>query len=257
MTLLEIVGLHKHYDTAEGQVIALRDVHLSVKEGEFVVLLGPSGCGKTTLLQIVAGLEQASSGQVRLGGEPIDGWGADRVLIFQKPNLFPWLTALENVAFGLRMAGLEAGQRRSLAREALERMGLAGAARRYPHELSGGMRQRVALARALVLQPAVLLMDEPLASTDALLRAQLQREVWASCRGRTVLFVTHSIREALFLANRIVILSAQPSHVAHVLPLDTEPPRKPSAELVRLEQEIERMLDTGVDGNGDGQAEGE
>ena len=245
MSLLEIVGLHKRYAANGGEVVALRDLHLSVEEGEFLVLLGPSGCGKSTLLQIIAGLQPPSAGEVRLAGKPVTRWGAERILIFQKPNLFPWLTALDNVAFGLRMAGLPAAGYQPRAREALERMGLAEAAGRYPHELSGGMQQRVALARALVLRPVILLMDEPLASTDALLRAQLQREVWSSCAGRTVLFVTHSIREALCLAHRIAILSPQPGHVTHLLTLEGQPPREPSGELLDLEREIEQLLASG------------
>ena len=251
MSLVELIAVSKRYrvnGSAQpgGEILALHDLDLSVERGEFVVVLGPSGCGKSTLLRIVAGLEPASSGQVLLDGQPITHWGAERTLIFQRPNLFPWLTAVENVAFGLRMAGCAARERLNIAQEALARMGLASATCLYPHELSGGMQQRVALARALVLDPVVLLMDEPLASTDALLRSRLQREIRVSCAGKTVLFVTHSIREALALADRIVILSAQPGHVRHEMILEGTAPRALSPKLLRLEQEIEGELFDGL-----------
>jgi len=228
--------------TNGARILALRDVTLAVERGEFLVVLGPSGCGKSTLLQIVAGLETPSSGRVTLDGRRVGHWSAERTLIFQKPNLFPWLTAEENVAFGLRMAGRAASDRRRSAREVLARMGLAAARQLYPHELSGGMQQRVALARALVLDPAVLLMDEPLASVDALLRSRLQREVRATCRGKTVVFVTHSIREALVLADRVVILSARPGHVRREIALDGVAPRQVTPELTAMEREIENEL---------------
>ena len=242
MSFLEIVNISKHFAANGSEILALRDVNFQVGQGEFVVVVGPSGCGKTTLLQIVAGLEPATSGQVLLDGQPVTHWGAERTLIFQRPNLFPWLTAEKNVAFGLRMAGRSPSDRQRIAKKALERMGLAEAGDLYPHELSGGMQQRVALARALVLDPRVLLMDEPLASVDALLRSRLQGEIRASCAGKTVLFVTHSIREALILADRVVILSPQPGTVRREMALTGRAPRAFSSELVDLEQEIKGGL---------------
>jgi len=206
---LSLRRVGKRYMTDGRPLPALHGVNLDVERGEFVAVIGPSGCGKSTLLQMVAGLEPATEGHISLGGRPVTGPGADRPLVFQHSNLFPWLTAEGNVAFGPRMAGLEPAERRRLARAAMARVGLTGCECYYPHELSGGMQQRVALARALVLEPRVLLLDEPLASLDALLRARLQRELAAWCRGRTVLLATHSIREALLLADRIVILSPQ------------------------------------------------
>lgn len=242
MSFLSLRGVCKRYPVDGGEILALHDVNLTVAQGEFVVMVGPSGCGKSTLLQIVAGLERPTAGHVLLDGRTITHWSAERTLIFQKPNLFPWLTALENVAFGPRMAGWSAPRRLRIAEQALVRMGLGEATQLYPHELSGGMQQRVALARALVLDPSVLLMDEPLASVDALLRSRLQREIRSSCSGKTVLFVTHSIREALVLADRVVVLSPQPGHVRRELALDGEPPRQLSPALVRLEGEIESEL---------------
>lgn len=246
MSFLSLLDVCKRYPVDGGEILALHDVNLTVEQGEFVVLVGPSGCGKSTLLQIVAGLEPATSGRVLLDGRTITHWSAERTLIFQRPNLFPWLTALENVAFGPRMAGWSAARRLQIAEEALVRMGMSEAARLYPHELSGGMQQRVALARALVLDPSVLLMDEPLASVDALLRSRLQREIRSSCAGKTVVFVTHSIREALVLADRVVVLSPRPGHVRREMSLDGSPPRQLSPALVRLEGEIERELLAGV-----------
>jgi NitT/TauT family transport system ATP-binding protein len=242
MTFLRLEAISKTYATAEGTVRALDAVTLDVEQGAFVVLLGPSGCGKSTLLRIVAGLEPATSGRVTLAGQPVGAAGAQRSLIAQRPSLFPWLTACDNVAFGLRMAGMSVTERRRRAQEALERVGLGEAGARYPHELSGGMQQRVALMRALVLDPLVLLMDEPLAAVDALLRARLQRQLAADCAGRTVLLVTHSIREALVLADRMVILTPRPGRVQHMRAPEGRPPRAPDAALVRLEREIEEEL---------------
>jgi len=239
---LSLRRVGKRYMTDGRPLPALHGVNLDVERGEFVAVIGPSGCGKSTLLQMVAGLEPATEGHISLGGRPVTGPGADRPLVFQHSNLFPWLTAEGNVAFGPRMAGLEPAERRRLARAAMARVGLTGCECYYPHELSGGMQQRVALARALVLEPRVLLLDEPLASLDALLRARLQRELAAWCRGRTVLLATHSIREALLLADRIVILSPQPGTVRHEMRLHGKAPRSPSPELARLEAEVERLL---------------
>mgnify|MGYP005840473299 CR=1 FL=1 len=242
MTYLALHQVSKRYPVDGRALEALAGVSLEIDEGEFVALVGPSGCGKSTLLQIVAGLEPPSEGSVMLGGRPVAGPGADRPLIFQRPNLFPWLTAEGNVAFGPRMAGVARTQRHRLARECLERVGLAGFEGCYPHELSGGMQQRVALARALVLDPRVLLLDEPLASLDALLRARLQRDLATWCAGRTALLVTHSVREALVLADRVVILSPQPGTVRHAVRLTGQTPRSPSPALARLEVEIEGLL---------------
>lgn len=242
MSFLELIGVTKRYRVNGHEIVALHDLNLAVQEGEFVVLLGPSGCGKSTLLQIVAGLEPVSEGQVHLAGCAVTGWSAERTCIFQRPNLFPWLTALQNVAFGLELAGYSRDECVRIAQGALARMGLSDAGVLYPHELSGGMQQRVALARALVLHPAVLLMDEPLASVDALLRSRLQREIRATCAGKTVLFVTHSIREALILADRVVILSPRPGHVQHEIVLQGQAPRTLDAGLLALEMQIEHEL---------------
>ncbi len=222
-------------------VEAIRRVDLSVREGEFVVILGPSGSGKTTLLQIVAGLERPSAGEVRFRGHPVVGCSRERCLIFQEYTLFPWLTAQGNVEFGLRLLGRPQTDRRVHAREILGWLSLEGFAEAYPHQLSGGMQQRVALARALAVDPAVLLMDEPFAAVDAITRAHLQEELrrLQQVQPRTVLFVTHSVREALLLADRIVVLTARPAEVRLELPI---PPSLPAAERLQWEEEITALL---------------
>jgi NitT/TauT family transport system ATP-binding protein len=245
MSFLTLRGISKIYEDGGGTVLALAQITLEVEEGEFLVVLGPSGCGKTTLLQIVAGLEMPTEGQVLLRGQPIQGWGRERTLVFQEYNLFPWLTAGENVAFGLRLQGVRPGERCQVARRMLARLGVGDFEHLYPHQLSGGMCQRVAIARALAVDPEVLLLDEPFASVDALTRLRLQEEllrIWEAY-GKTILFVTHNIREALLLADRIVILSSRPGQVRACFDLDIpRPRRKHLALLVHWEQQIEQEM---------------
>lgn len=193
-------------------MVALREVDLEVRTGEFVCLLGPSGCGKTTLLNLFAGLERPDGGEVLLDGRPIDGPGPDRAVLFQEPALFPWLSVRDNVAFALEMIGTPKDEIEDRTMQWLRRVHLARFARAHPHELSGGMRQRAALARALACQPEVLLADEPFAALDAQTREILQnelQEVWSETRN-TFIFVTHNVREATFLADRVVLMSAPP-----------------------------------------------
>jgi NitT/TauT family transport system ATP-binding protein len=190
-------------------VTALSDVSLEVKQGEFVSILGPSGCGKSTILNLVAGFIPATSGEILLDGRAVTGPGRDRGVVFQSFALFPWKTVLDNVAFGPKMRRIDKAERERIAREYLVLAGLADAAERYPHELSGGMQQRVGVVRALANEPDVLLMDEPFASVDAQTRMTLQEEltrIWQA-RRPTVLFITHDVNEAVFLANRVVVLS--------------------------------------------------
>jgi NitT/TauT family transport system ATP-binding protein len=234
-------ALSKVYRTSPRPVKALEHINLAVHEGEFLALLGPSGCGKTTLLQIVAGLEAPTAGQVLLHGRPVQGWSRERTLIFQEYSLFPWLTARGNVEFGLRLAGMPAAARQERALAMLARLGVEPFAESYPHQLSGGMQQRVALARALVVEPAVLLMDEPFAAVDAITRRRLQDELrqLQTAQGQTVLFVTHSVREALKLADRIVVLSARPATVRLEMPVPR--PLAP-ADAAMWEEEIVQYL---------------
>jgi len=242
MTFLLLDRVSKVYPANGSDLPVLDQLTLPVEEGEFVVILGPSGCGKSTLLRTVAGLEAPTSGRIVLRGQPVEGWSRDRTLIFQEYTLFPWLTARQNVAFGLRLMGKSEAERNQLADHWLERLGLGEFAGYYPHELSGGMKQRVALGRALAVDPAVLLMDEPFAAVDALTRSRLQKEVRRICKGKTVLFVTHSIREAILLADRIVILSHRPARVHKTLTMDLPHPRTLGGNEVALETSIEQEL---------------
>jgi NitT/TauT family transport system ATP-binding protein len=208
---LTIKGLSKTYFDAyaAAHVTAVQDVSLTVREGEFVSIVGPSGCGKTTILNMIAGFVKPTGGEILVGGRAVSGPGADRGVVFQSFALFPWKTVLDNVGFGPKMRGVPKAERDKIAHEYLALAGLSHAANRYPNELSGGMQQRVGVVRALANNPAVLLMDEPFASVDAQTRMTLQEEltrIWQE-RKPTVLFITHDVPEAVFLANRVVVLS--------------------------------------------------
>ena len=230
----------------------IQDISLTCEPGEFVVLVGPSGCGKSTLLNIAAGMIAPASGDVSLDDKPIKGPGPDRTMVFQDHGLFPWLTAAQNVEFGLKMAGMPKSERGDRVNAALNLVHLSGESKKLIHELSGGMRQRVAIARAMVLDPAVLLMDEPFAALDAqtrtLMHAQLQ-ELWGQTR-KTILFVTHSVGEAVRLADRIVVLHAHPGRIRREIRVGLSHPRNFDSpditQLVRLvrkeiEDEVNRV----------------
>lgn len=211
MSTLSIRNLAKTYfDPYAGEhVNAVKDISLDVEQGEFVSVVGPSGCGKTTVLNMIAGFIPHSSGEILLNGKAIDGPGPERGVVFQSFALFPWKTVLDNVGFGPKMRGVPKAERDKIAHEYLALAGLTHAANRYPNELSGGMQQRVGVVRALANNPAVLLMDEPFASVDAQTRMTLQEEltrIWQE-RRPTVIFITHDVPEAVFLANRVVVLS--------------------------------------------------
>ena len=210
---------------------ALDNISLDIEHGAFVTVIGPSGCGKTTLLNILAGFERPSAGQVLLEGEPIDRPGADRGVVFQEYALFPWLTLRQNVEYGPRERGLPAPLIREITDHTLAMVRLAGAENRYPHELSGGMRQRAAIARVLVNDPKILLMDEPFAALDAQARARLQQEVgrvWMETR-KTVFFVTHSVEEAVLLADRVIAMTALPGRLKADVEIKLPRPRDPTS----------------------------
>jgi NitT/TauT family transport system ATP-binding protein len=218
---------------------ALRDIDLDIAPGEFVALLGPSGCGKSTLLYLIAGLEEATGGEIFSFDKLVSSPSPDRSLIFQETSLFPWLTVWQNVSFGLSIRGDGLGERKAVARDALQRVGLAEAMEKRPDELSGGMRQRVAVARALAMRPKVLLMDEPFAALDVQTRQKMQEflvDVWRES-GASVLFVTHHIDEAVALADRVVVFTSRPGRVKTIVPVDLARPRNlfsPECEALRM-----------------------
>jgi NitT/TauT family transport system ATP-binding protein len=227
MALLEVKSVFKLFQVNGNQMEALKNINLDIEENEFVCFIGPSGCGKTTLLRIIAGLEEPSSGEILLEGQPIKGPGPERGMVFQEYSLFPWRTVLDNVAFGLELKGISKDQRHEKARQYLKMVELERFEERYPHELSGGMKQRVAIARALVNDPIAILMDEPFGALDAQTRNIMQSEllrIWEEEK-KTVVFVTHSVDEAIYLADRIVIMSARPGKIKDVIKIDISRPR--------------------------------
>ncbi len=247
---LTLANITHRFDGSDA--LALSDLSLTCRAGEFVVVVGPSGCGKSTLLNIAAGMLRPERGRVLLDDKPVVGPGPQRAVVFQDHGLFPWLTAAQNIEFGLKMAGLPRRQRTQRVQEALRQVHLTRSGEKLVHELSGGMRQRVAIARALVMDPAVLLMDEPFAALDAqtrtLLHQQLQ-ELWVSTR-KTILFVTHSVGEAVRLADRIIVLHAHPGRIRKEIQVSLPHPRdidsRDITELVHLvrreiEQEVTRV----------------
>ena len=208
-------------------MLALDRINLQVMAGEFLCIVGPSGCGKSTLLHLVAGLHQQTSGQILIDGNAVAGPGTDRIMIFQEHGLFPWLTVVENVEFGMKMKGIPKAERAEKAKYYLRLVHLAKFEKSYIHQLSGGMRQRVAIARALATEPDVLLMDEPFAALDAqtrdLLHDELER-IWSET-GRTIIFVTHNVREAIRLGDRVVLLTFRPGRVKSEFAIELPRPR--------------------------------
>ncbi len=226
------------------EVVALQDVNIAVHAGEFVCLLGPSGCGKTTLLYALAGHLDPSGGRISIDGVRVKGPGPTRLLVFQEPALFPWMSALGNVVFPLRAQGVPRADAEAVARAHLSLVHLDGFEDALPHQLSGGMRMRVQLARALALDPAVLLMDEPFAALDAQTRSHMHQLLQRiGSRDRTVVFVTHDVREALVLGDRVVVMAARPGRVLHDLEIRLPRPRDPDDEaLVELSRRIRDAL---------------
>ncbi|MFD2611324.1 ABC transporter ATP-binding protein [Paenibacillus gansuensis] len=255
---ISIQHVHKSFqakrkivDMQKGQqrVSALEDIHLEVKDGEFMVIVGPSGCGKSTLLDLLAGLTKPSGGQIVLDGKPIDGPNLERGIVFQQYALFPWRTALANVEFGLEAKGVGRKERRTVAREYIDLVGLTGFEHRYPHELSGGMKQRIAIARSLAYNPEVLLMDEPFAALDAQTRETLQSEllrIWEATK-KTIIFITHGIEEAVYLGQRVAVMTSRPGRIKQVVEIPfrartSEEDLRANPEFVRLRHEIWELL---------------
>ena len=246
-TSLRIAGVSKTFHSSGRVVQALRPVDLEVEGGEFVCFLGPSGCGKSTLLSIIAGLENATTGQVFANEKVVTGPGTDRILLFQEAALFPWLDVQQNVEFGLRQAGVPAKQRAEIAQRFIEAVHLKGFEHSYIHQLSGGMRQRTAIARALAIDPEVLLMDEPFGALDAFTRDRLHSEleaIWSATR-KTILFVTHNVREAVALGDRVVVFAPRPGRIVREFRIDLPRPRSlEDHELVDVAAEILQVLRT-------------
>jgi NitT/TauT family transport system ATP-binding protein len=244
--------LDKAFESTRGTTVALDKVSLSVDEGEFVCIVGPSGCGKTTLLRIVAGLEEHSSGTLEVR-RSVGGANPLNAMVFQESSLFPWLTVMDNAAFGLEMRGFGRAEREARTRPILEMVGLSKFASHYPHQLSGGMKQRVSLARAFANDPEILLMDEPFAALDAQNKLILQEEllrIWETHR-KTVVFITHAIDEALALGDRVVVMSASPGRIMEEIRVGFERPRqiaelKATPRFGELELHIWRTLESEV-----------
>ena len=246
MLPIDISGVSLVYDTPGGKVPGVKDVSIKIDASEFVCIVGPSGCGKSTLLNIVAGFLTPAAGEIRIGGKAVTGHGMDRGVVFQDfAQLFPWRTALGNVAFGLEMKGVPKAEREEIAREQLRLVKLEKFTASYPHHLSGGMQQRVAIARALAYNPAVLLMDEPFAALDALTRDDMQRllaEVWQAT-AKTVIYVTHNVAEAVYLADRVIVMSPHPGTVKADIRIPLARPRDPlSAEFLDWQKILLRQL---------------
>ncbi|MBE9180306.1 ABC transporter ATP-binding protein [Oculatella sp. LEGE 06141] len=212
---LDVSQLYKQFPTRNGAMVALKDINLHVEEGEFVCVVGASGSGKSTLLRLVAGLDMPTAGEIKVDGVCVTGPGADRGLVFQTYTLYPWMTVLQNVAFGLKLQGVSAPERRRQASYYLDVVGLTKFANSLPRELSGGMKQRVAIARALASRPKILLMDEPFGALDVQTREVMQLfllEVWRRTR-TSILMITHDVEEAVFLAQRVYVLTSHPGTV--------------------------------------------
>lgn len=250
-TMVQVKGVSKIYD---GGVEALSDITLDIPEGRLTSLLGPSGCGKTTLLKIIAGLLEPTSGEVVVDGRVVTGPGPERAFVFQDFALMPWASVMRNAAFGLELRGVAKSEREAVAQRYIEQVGLKGFENNYPHELSGGMRQRVGLARALAVDAKVLLMDEPFSAVDEQTRRKFQEDLLALVEKerKTFIFVTHSIEEAVYVSDRIVLLARRPSRVSSIVEPDIprggdpEKIRRDSAYLDTVEeiwQGLKRYLD--------------
>lgn len=224
---VKIDKVEKIYKGRNGDMVALNGVSLDIMENEFVCVVGPSGCGKSTLLNIIAGLLEPTSGSVYVDGKEVHGTGPERGVVFQQYALFPWLTVLKNVQFGLKLKGMSEAESREVAMKYLKMVDLEQFADSYPKELSGGMKQRVAIARAYAVDPSVLLMDEPFGALDAQTRTQLQSELiktWQEQK-KTCFFITHDVEEAVILATKVIIMSARPGRIKKIVDVNLPYPR--------------------------------
>ncbi|MGI9275031.1 MAG: ABC transporter ATP-binding protein [Endozoicomonas sp.] len=246
--ILEVRNLYKYFDSPQGQVTALKDICFKTHRREFVCVIGSSGCGKSTLIRTLAGLESPSSGQVLMDGKAVSGPGSDRGMVFQGYTLFPWLTVKRNVMFGLEMQNHSSAVAESEAMEWIELVGLSKFSDAYPHQLSGGMKQRVAIARALANKPRILLMDEPFGALDAQTRSKMQAsllDIWRNI-DITVVFITHDLDEAIYLADRILVLKAHPGEVNELIEVPVSRPRSPgqfiTPEFLSTKKRLEELI---------------
>ncbi len=243
---IEIKNINKSFEGRGKNLSVLENINLTINDGELVCLLGPSGCGKTTLLRLIAGLEKPTSGEVIANGEVVEKPSGDRAVIFQQYSLFPWLTVLQNVTFGLEISGGSKEENIKAAERYLTSVGLIDFKDSYPHELSGGMKQRVAIIRSLLNHSPILLMDEPFSAVDMQNRHKLQEQligVWKRFEN-TIVFVTHDVDEAVYLADKIVLLDKNPGKIAEVIEVDLERPRKrDSQEFLDIQESIVGKLD--------------
>lgn len=245
---LKVQNLYKTFESPQGTVTALKDINFETYKREFVCVIGPSGCGKSTLIRILAGLETPTSGEVLLDGVAVRDPGPDRGMVFQGYTLFPWLTVKKNVMFGLEMSGHGKTSSEEQALQWIDLVGLSKFANAYPHQLSGGMKQRVAIARALANQPRILLMDEPFGALDAQTRSKMQsylHEIWKNI-DVTILFITHDLDEAIYLADRVLVLKAHPGEVQELIEVPVPQPRSPeqllSAEFLATKRRLEELI---------------
>lgn len=254
MAQVEINDVNKSFQKNKKEtLIVLENINLTIEKGDFVSLLGPSGCGKSTVLNLLAGLTQPTSGSIKIDGTTVTKPGMDRVVVFQEAGLFPWMNVLDNVTYGLLLKKMSKKEAEQKALEGLRMVHLANFTKAFPHELSGGMKQRVAIARALVMDPDILLMDEPFAALDEQTRMVLHKElenIWLKT-GKTILFITHNIREAVTLSQRIVLMSTRPGKIKKEFSVQPERPRDPSDSvsihlekriMEQLEEEMEKVL---------------
>jgi len=247
--LLELTGVGRRFRTKRHDTVALDNVSLTVRSGEFVSIVGPSGCGKSTLLNIVGGLDRPDSGEALFEGRQIRRPSAERIVVFQEPALYPWLNVRSNIDLGLKMAGKGRKERKELVDSYLELVNLKRFSKAYMHELSGGMRQRVQLARALAVEPRMLLMDEPFAALDAQTRDVLQQElqdIWSRTRA-TIIFITHNVREAAILGDRVLVMTPAPGRIKREIAIDLPRPRAPESHSVvdlaaRIRAELEHDI---------------
>ncbi|MTV40102.1 ABC transporter ATP-binding protein [Duganella radicis] len=245
MTHILVSQVNKVFQTAEREVVALKDINLEIPQGQFVCLLGPSGCGKSTLLNAVAGFAPPSSGRITVEGQAVTAPGPERGMVFQEYALFPWMTVADNIAFGLEIKGQPKARIKATVDQLLTMLSLQDFRNRYPKDLSGGMRQRVAIARVLALDSPIMLMDEPFGALDALTRRNLQDEllrIWSELK-KTIIFVTHSIEEAIYLADRVVVMTYRPGTVKRDMLIDLPRLRDPAdAGFNALKRELGQLV---------------